>query len=141
MNLLQEFILLPLDIFCKIRQNKGIETMNQLEAWLTFFSTDRPEDIIELIEHFPQFRPLYEDVYAQCRNVEGVMEVYSKELRELDRNTVQYMIERLQKELDDKNAEMDEKDAELSKIIADRDAKDAEITRLKALLTNVQSES
>ena len=81
-------ILIPLDIFHGIRQNKDVKTLNQLEAWLTFFSTDRPEDIIELIEHFPEFRPMYEDIYAQCRNIEGVMEVYSKELRELDRNTV-----------------------------------------------------
>ena len=156
-NLLQEFILIPLDIFRKIRQNKCIETMNQLEAWLTFFSTDRPEEIIELIEHFPEFQPLYEDVYAQCRNIEEVMGVYSKELRELDRNTVQYMIERLQKELDKKKSETTEmsetltiKEQQISKIatardeavaerdeaVAERDEAVAEIARLKQLLKN-----
>ena len=131
LNLLQEFILIPLDIFRGIRQNKDVKTLSRLEAWLTFFSTDRPEEIIELIEHFPEFRPLYEDVYAQCRNIEGVMEVYSKELRELDRNTVQYMIERLQKELDDKKEEMAVEITAKDEVIAE---KDAEIARLKALL-------
>lgn len=131
--------------------------MNQLEAWLTFFSTDRPEEIIELIEHFPEFQPLYEDVYAQCRNIEEVMGVYSKELRELDRNTVQYMIERLQKELDKKKSETTEmsetltiKEQQISKIatardeavaerdeaVAERDEAVAEIARLKQLLKN-----
>ena len=28
----------------------------------------------------------YEDIYELCRNVEGVMNMFSKELRELDRN-------------------------------------------------------
>ena len=138
--LLQEFILIPLDIFRGIRQNKDIKKLSGLEAWLTFFSTDRPEEVIELIEFFPEFRPLYEDVYAQCRNIEGVMEVYSKELRELDRNTVQYMIERLQKELDEKKESLSIKEQELSDVLAERDEtiaeKDAEIARLKALLEN-----
>ena len=33
-----------------------------------------------------------------CRNTEKVMNMFSKELRELDRNTVQYMIDEMQEE-------------------------------------------
>ena len=35
-----------------------------------------------------------------CRNVENVMGFFSEELREMDRNTVRYMIDELQKEVD-----------------------------------------
>lgn len=41
MDLLQEYVYIPLDVFQKIVQNKGVR--NKLEAWLMFFSTDEPE--------------------------------------------------------------------------------------------------
>ena len=45
-DLLQEYVFIPLDIFYRILHNKGIR--NQLEAWLTFLSTDEPEMIEKL---------------------------------------------------------------------------------------------
>ena len=84
LNLLQEYYFVPLDIFCENIQNKGIKT--KLDAWLTFLTSDKPESILELIQTFPEFKPLCEDIYELCRNIEGVMNMFSKELRELDRN-------------------------------------------------------
>lgn len=48
MELLQEYVYIPLDVFRKFMQNRGIK--NKLEAWLRFFSTENPEEIGELIE-------------------------------------------------------------------------------------------
>ena len=39
---------------------------------------------------------MYEEIYVMCQNVEKVMEMFSKELIQLDRNTVQYMIDEMQ---------------------------------------------
>ena len=39
--------------------------------------------IFRLLEEYPEFRALYEDVYELCRNVEGLMEIFSKELLEM----------------------------------------------------------
>ena len=38
-----------------------------------------------LLESYPEFRMLYEEIYELCRNVEKVMEMemFSKELKEL----------------------------------------------------------
>ena len=91
------YYFVPLDIFRKNIQNKGIQT--KLDAWLTFLTSDEPVMIMELIQAFPEFKPLYEDIYELCRNVEGVMNMFSKELRELDRNTVQCMIDLMQEEI------------------------------------------
>ena len=85
---------------------------------MTFFSTDDPEEIIKLITDFPQFKPMYETLYQMCRNVENVMGFFSEELREMDRNTVRYMIDELQKEVDTQKALLEEKDA----VIAEKDA-------------------
>ena len=71
-----------------------------MDAWLTFLSADEPEMIIKLIEVYPQFRKYYEEIYQLCRNTEKVMNMFSKELQELDRNTVQYMIDEMQEVID-----------------------------------------
>lgn len=109
MELLQEYVYIPLDVFRDIVHNKGIR--NKLEAWLEFLSTDSPEEIAELVEAYPGFRKLYAEVYGLCLNVERVMEMFSKELQELDRNTVQYMIDEMQEEIDEQRQKLDEKEA------------------------------
>ena len=98
MNLLQNFIFIALDIFRKNMENKTVE--NELDAWLMFFASEEPERIIELIESYPGFREIYRDIYEICLNMEKVMGMYSKELQELDRNTVQYMIDEMQETID-----------------------------------------
>lgn len=127
MDLLQDYIFISLDIFRLKMHNKKVTTL--LEAWMTFFSTDDPEEIIKLITDFPQFKPMYETLYQMCRNVENVMGFFSEELREMDRNTVRYMIDELQKEVDTQKALLEEKDtviAEKDAIIANLQAKLAE---------------
>lgn len=94
---LRETVLVPLDIFRKIMENKTIE--NKLEAWLMLISCDEPERIIELLEKYPEFRNIYEEVYEMCRNVEEIMGLFSEELAEMDRNTISYMIEELEEEV------------------------------------------
>ena len=112
LDLLQKYLFIPLDIFRKIMDNKPILT--EVEAWLTFLSTDEPERIISLFTEYPEFKPLYEDVYRLCRNTEEVMHMFSEELAILDKNTVQYMIDEMQVELDKKDSELAEKDSELA---------------------------
>ena len=104
-NLLQEFVFIPLDIFRGILHNEGIR--DKLDAWLTFLSVDAPEMIVKLITEYPQFKVYYEEIYQLCRNTEKVMEMFSKELQELDRNTVQYMIDEMQDVIDAQKENLD----------------------------------
>lgn len=107
--LLQEYVFIPLDIFRKNLQNKSIE--NDLDAWLAFLSMDEPEVIIQLIQKYPRFRPMYEQAYEICRNMERVMELYSEELKIMDRNTVQLMIDELQEQIDEQKEQLNQKDS------------------------------
>ena len=84
------------------------EIGNELEAWLVFLSFDEPEWIIPLIQAYPQFWAMYQQMYEICLNMEKVMSVYSKELAELDKNTVRYMMDEMQAELDRKTGELEE---------------------------------
>lgn len=107
MNLLQKYIFIPLDIFKSIQHNKDdmIKIENRLEAWLAFLCMDEPEEIIAIIEKYPDFKEMYGQVYDVCQNLEEVMGMFSKELLELDRNTVQLMIDEMAKELENLKAE------------------------------------
>jgi hypothetical protein len=133
------YIFISLDIFRSKMHNKKVTTL--LEAWMTFFSTDDPEEIIKLITDFPQFKPMYETLYQMCRNVENVMGFFSEELREMDRNTVRYMIDELQKEVDTQKALLEEKDAVIAENAAVLAEKDAIIAKKDALIASLQSQN
>ena len=125
--------MIPLDIFHRKMQNKIIET--PLEAWLTFLSEDDPERIITLITKYPEFKAMYETLYLMCRNTERVMEMFfSQELLAMDRNTVKYMIEEQQREIDKQKEELSRKDEQLSQ-------KDEQIARLQEQLIRLKNRS
>ena len=143
LEMLQEYVMISLDIFHTHMQNKAIET--KLEAWLTFLGCDDPEKIVELITTYPEFKSMYETLYQICRNVEGVMGFFSEELRIMDQNLAQYMIEEQQKEIEanqkvieeqrreitEKNNQIEEKDAQLEEKDAQLEEKDAQLERLR----------
>ena len=108
LELLQEYIFICLDIFKKTPDNKIRKINNELEAWLTFLCMDEPEVILQLIDSYPQFEALYYDIYTLCLNLERMMEMFSKELAELDKNTVQYMIDEMQDTIDEQNCTINE---------------------------------
>ena len=112
-NLLQEYVLVPLDIFRKTTHNKIIE--NKLDAWLTFLSNDTSEKVKELVEKYPEFRDMYQEIYDICENVEEVVRMFSKELQELDRNTVKFMIEEQEREIKAQKEQLRQSEEELQK--------------------------
>lgn len=126
--------------------HQNITIQSDLDAWLTFLSTDSPEKILELIQYSSEFRDMYQEIYDICENVEEVMHMFSKELREMDRNTVKLMIEEQEKELEEQKkllaenrlqleehdrllAESDKKLAESDKQLAEKDALIAELQK------------
>ena len=154
-NLLQEYLFIPLDIFKKNQQNenRSVKIENRLEAWLAFFCMDDPETIIEIIEKYPDFKEMYEQAYDVCRNIEEVMQMFSKELLELDRNTVKLMIDDMQKQIEEKDEEigcqreqlsqkdeqLNQKDEKLNQKDEELSQKDEELNQ-KAEQINQQSE-
>lgn len=125
MELLQKYLFIPLDIFRKSKQNKTIKSNR--DAWLALFSYEKPEDIVRLILQYPEFGDIYKEAYEICRNIEGVMEMFSEELYELDRNTVQYMIDEMQDTIDAQKEKLGEQKKKLGE-------QAAEILHLKELL-------
>ena len=130
LKLLQEYLFIPLDIFSENLHNKGIQ--NKLDAWLAFLSSDDPDDIISVIERYPEFKAMYGHVYEICRNIERVMGMFSEELRELDRNTVRLMIDELRDEIEEQKKELEEK----NKIIEEKEKEIKELQRKMLMQQN-----
>ncbi len=129
-DLLQKYVFISLDIFKEMRKN--IDT--KLDAWLTFLGSDNIEDILQLIEKNPEFKPMYKTLYEMCLNVEGVMNMFSKELLEIDRNEVELMIDEMKQEVEEAKQEMEEAKQE-AKVLKDENGElKAELAKLKAEL-------
>ena len=120
-------VFIPLDIFRGILHNEGIK--DKLDAWLMFLSVDEPEMIVKLITEYPQFKAYYGEIYQLCRNTEKVMEMFSKELQELDRNTVQYMIDEMQEVIDAQKKDLSRQREDLDKQQEVIDAQKEDLSR------------
>lgn len=139
LNMLQNYVFIPVDIFLEKLHNSGIQS--KLDAWLTFIGCDEPEFIAALINQYPFFKAMYQDLYNMCRNTERMMNMFSEELKILDRNTVKYMIDELQEELDDTKTQLSSTQKQLSEansIILNKDSENAELKRRIAELEKAQ---
>lgn len=106
LELLQKYLFIPLDIFYENLHNKGIK--NKLDAWLAFLCSDDPETISLIIQQYPSFKAMYAHIYDICQNIETVMGMFSKELKELDKNTVQLMIDEMQDTINEQQGMINE---------------------------------
>ena len=93
--MLQEYLLIPLDIFRENHQNIS----RKLDAWLLFIASDQPCDIREVIEAYPEFAELYREVFDFRYHKKELVSMYSEALRILDQNTVELMVELQQEEI------------------------------------------
>ena len=101
LNLLQEYYFIPLDIFLRLEDNKKKETIGkELEAWLYFIGSDKPEHIWKVIQSYPKFEELYRDIGYFRYHPEEAIGMFSEALRIMDENTVKYMIEEMAQEIE-----------------------------------------
>ena len=121
MDLVQEYLMIPLDIQKKCCQNRGIS--NKLDAWLYFISSESPEDIREVIEAYPEFSEIYREVFRFRYQMKELMSMYSEALKILDANTVNLMVELQQQKIAEQSAQLAEQQkqiAELKALLAEK---------------------
>lgn len=111
-----------------------------MDAWLAFLGSDDPEIIIDIIERYPDFKEMYQQVYDICRNIEEVMGMFSKELLEMDRNTVELMIDEMQDEIKQQKETIQEKDEALQQNKEVIQQKDSELQEMQQKIKELQEE-
>ena len=119
-DLLQEYLLIPLDIFLKNPHNE----LTRLDAWLYFIGSDRLEDVEKVVMEYPEFAELYKEVFRFRYQVKELVGMFSEILYELDKNTAKLMIEEQQQEIEALR-KREEEQQELIKSLQ------AEVSRLK----------
>ena len=139
MNLLHHYIFIPLDIFKKTHQNGDVST--KLDAWLMFLSTDEPNKIMRLVDKFPEFLALYRHIYEICANTEDIMGIFSEALAEMDRNTVDYMIDEMQKKKDQLQSENDQLQSENDQLQSENDQLQSENDQLQQEKDQIQQQN
>jgi len=121
-NLLDNITFISLDTFRSVVQNIDTEQ----KAWLSFLTADDPDEIVRLVNAYPEFLPCYRDIISFRRRPKDLITTFSDALREMDRNTEIYMVEQLAKEVQEKDHALAEKD----NVIAEKDNALAEQARL-----------
>lgn len=139
LDLLQEYFFICLDIFKENMENRSIS--NNLEAWLSFLSFEDVWHAQELAAYDPKFKAMYQDLYDISRNTERVMQVFSKELAMLDRNTVRYMIDEMQSELELLKEEKGKLEAERQQVQAEAQQLKTEAQQLKTETQQLKTET
>lgn len=96
---------------------------------------------MRIIERYPDFREIYEEIAQFQVKPEELVGMYSKALEILDRNTVQYMIEEQKQEIEEQKQEIEEQQREIEErkreIVEQQreiEEQQKEIERLKKLL-------
>ncbi len=110
-----------------------------------FLGTDDPDRIVSLLDQYPWFENLYRDLYTACCNTEKVMDMFSEELRILDRNTAQYMIDEMEAEIRKQGEQLKEKDAQIEERDAQLEEKDDQLkvrdVQLQEKVNQLQSQN
>lgn len=74
---------ISLDPFRSVVQNIDTEQ----KAWLSFLTADDPDEIVQLVNAYPEFLPCYRDIISFRRRPKELITTFSDALREMDRNT------------------------------------------------------
>lgn len=114
MEQLENSIYISLNIFRQMEHNK----LTELDAWMYFLGSDHPGDILRIIERYPFFQELYQDIIKFRYQPKEMITMFSEALRITDQNAVEYMVDELKAELTKKDLELTEQQAELEKLRA-----------------------
>lgn len=155
-NLLQEYYLVALDVFKEICYH---EEKSELVGWLSLLTTESLEDAEQVIGEYPWLLEIYQEIATYREKPEEVLTMFRQALAELDRNTMQYMIDEQEQVLKEQKKELAEQGqvlkeqkqvleeqeqalAEKDKALEGKDKtieeKDKEIARLTQLLAELQ---
>ena len=115
LNLLQEYYIVNLDVF---KNSKYAKDINELNAWLSLLTTDSTDNLATLISNYPWMESICQDISEYLYRPEEVISMFSKALKKMDENTVNFMIEQMKKALEEKDATISEKDAEIAALQA-----------------------
>ena len=113
MDMLQEFYLIPLDVFQKSYYSKAKKELNELNGWLALLSTDDVNRLDELVSDYLHLEGIIADMAGYLDKPQEVVGMFSEALKILDENTVHYMMDEMQKDIDSKNEQLEKQNQQI----------------------------
>ena len=136
-TVLENVVYVSLDTFKKQMHNT---INNELDAWLAFFTFERPDEVMSLVQSHPEFIELYKDI-AEFRKSPGeVIGMFSEALRIMDRNTTKYMIEDMKRQYDDAKARYDDVKSQYDDVKSQYDDVKSQYDDVKSQYDDVKSQ-
>lgn len=111
LELLEEYCLIALDVF---RQIPYHEEKRIVTGWLSFLTTESLEDAEQLIVDYPWLLEIYQEIASYRENPKEALMMFSDALRELDRNTMQYMIDEQMKQMEEQTEILNEQEEKIN---------------------------
>ena len=110
---LENVTYISLDTF---KEKKDNEISSMLDAWLTFFTAEKTDEVLRLLKIHPEFLPMYKEITEFRKDPEEVIGMFSEALKIMDRNTTKYMIDELHETITEKDRKIKEKDQRISRL-------------------------
>ena len=74
--------------------------MTELEAWLCFLASNRPDDITQLVREYPQFAEMYMEINRFRARPEEMMTMMTEAIKMLDEGDAKMQIEKLHEKVE-----------------------------------------
>ena len=140
LNFLQEFYLVALDVFKKSEYAKRKDPKERLVGWLSFFCTESAEEAEEICSVYPWLSELYAEMAQFGRNPEELMTMFSEMLREMDRNTIRYMVDDMKEQIEKGKVEMAGLQEEITEANRELTETQEQLTETQEQLTETQEQ-
>ena len=99
---IQKFIFVSLDIFRGMFNNRDRgRKMTELEAWLCFLASNKPDDITQLVQEYPQFAEMYVEINQFRTKPEEMMTMMTEAIKMLDEGDAKMQIEKLHERVEE----------------------------------------
>ncbi len=134
---LKRYIYISLDNFRKLEHNE----LTELEAWMYFLASDKPEDIRRVIDKYPEFAEYYEEIIRFRYNPKELMMMVPEAIRMLDEGSFLSMVDRMQAELDAQADLLEQRTQELMKTEKELEQLRNERMELKGKNTELKGEN
>ena len=136
---LHEDIFICLDSFQKVEHTITKDSTMQ-EAWMTFLSSINVSTIHSLIESFPFFTAIYQELTDFIHNPKELITMLSEELYIMDRNLEKYMITEMQEEAQALQNELQSVQTELKSVQTELQSAQTELHSAQTELQSAQTE-
>lgn len=138
--MLQDYYLIALDVFDKSYYSKDKKVINELNGWLALLSVDSTDRLNELVTDYPYLESVFVDMAGYLDKPAEVVNMFSEALKILDENTVHYMIEEMQKQIDEDKEAIAEKDSVIAEKTVLLDKSNAELANALAEINRLKKQ-